>query len=138
MDDEKIEQYFNNPNDNANVDIIYVRTMCKQAIHGFIDEHMNNSNFKIFGAILNNKGAIMRFKCNDWQTNDEWVYQSVNIEFRKLGAMSNTNVRDIAALCRMIFFIDFITYNRNSGDRHVIFKSIFYENENNIKKMKCI
>lgn len=132
-------QYFKDPYNNNDMNVVFAQLWCKDAIHKFVDNNMNDSNYKFFGKIFNNTNndnVILRFKHNDWIMNDEWVYQSVNIEFRKVTTMTNKNVHVIAQFCRMLYFIDYLKYNSTTMNPHIAFENIFGNNTNTSFKNK--
>jgi hypothetical protein len=127
MNQATLVEYFNNPYDSNNVHVQYVNLWCKNKIQEFVERHMDDTNFRFFGKIFRENGCtIHRFKHDKWLTDDDWVYNSIVIDYRKLAEMSNKNVRILAQFIRMNYFQKFMEYNRNTIDNpFTIFQTVF-------------
>lgn len=127
MNQSILQEYFSNPYDTNNVNVKYVNLWCNGIIQSFVEQHMDDTNYKFFGKMFqNNECPIVRFTNDAWMTDDLWVYNSIIIDYRKLAEMSNRNVAVMAKFMRMNYFLKFMEYNKNKiTNPYIIFCDIF-------------
>lgn len=129
MDPLFLVDYFNNPHDTENINVKFVKLWMTSQIQGFVETNMDETNYKLFNAMFygpNDQEPIMRFNRDDWLNDDEWIYNSIIIDYRKLTEMSNRNVRTLAGFFRMKYFDKYLYHNDMSiPDKIQAFNHVF-------------
>lgn len=127
MNRQVLTDYFNHPMDTTRNNTMYVKLWCKGQVQKYVEENMNETNYKFFGEWFRaTKCPLYSFKRDDWLTNDMWVYETLDPEMRKLVEYSKRNVKIIAKFCRMNYFEEYVRNNLKSvKNLYEVFNAVY-------------
>lgn len=126
MERAVIVHYFSTPMGTTTETTRYFELWCRQRLQQYVDDNMDDSNYKFFAALFASEKGFLPGKSDRWLTDDEWVYRSISLEHRRLAEMSNSNVRIMAESCRMKYFVELVRCNVTSPEELCdIFDAVF-------------